>query len=192
MYLHAHWALFLLLVWKSTSCRKCKKTHFHYFCLQIHRLQITDYLITIRNSPSCFYYQDRTLQINYSCNLPLAQKISLIKSINWLSMITQLESNHEWRQHIYCTEMAQQQDKSGMYSFCAAPVKRSGSEHDLTGWLDNIPTSPGVCLPLKQLHKTQIQQSAIQWLQNQHLIPVHFKKAFTWWYTSNHFKTYQL
>lgn len=35
------------------------------------------------------------------------------------------------------------------YGFCAAPQERSGSEHDLTGWLDDIPTSPGLCLPLK-------------------------------------------
>lgn len=41
------------------------------------------------------------------------------------------------------------------YSFCAAPEERSGSERDITGWLDDIPTSPGVLLPLRQQHKTQ-------------------------------------
>lgn len=50
------------------------------------------------------------------------------------------------------------------YSFCAAPAERSGSEHDLTGWLDDIPTSPGVRLPPKQRHKTQLQLSSIQCL----------------------------
>lgn len=48
------------------------------------------------------------------------------------------------------------------YSFCAAPEERSGSEHDLTGWLDDIPTSPGVRLPPRQRHKTQPQLSSIQ------------------------------
>lgn len=53
------------------------------------------------------------------------------------------------------------------YGFCAAPVERSGSEHDLTGWLDDIPPSPRVRLPPKQRHKTQFQQSFIQCLYSQ-------------------------
>lgn len=36
------------------------------------------------------------------------------------------------------------------YSLCAAPEEGSGSEHDLTGWLDDIPTRPGVRLPPRQ------------------------------------------
>lgn len=39
------------------------------------------------------------------------------------------------------------QASPGMYSTVSVLLlKRSGSEHDLTGWPDNIPTSPGVCL----------------------------------------------
>lgn len=76
-------------------------------------------------------------------------------------MTTQLDSNPEWQQPMYYTEIAQQQDKPGMYSFCAAPVKRSGSELNQTGWMDNIPTSRGVCLSPRQLHETQLQLSAI-------------------------------
>lgn len=50
------------------------------------------------------------------------------------------------------------------YSVCTAPLERSGSEHDLTGWLGDIPTSPGVRLPPKQRHKTQLQLFSIQCL----------------------------
>ena len=46
--------------------------------------------------------------------------------------------------------------------YCTAPAERSGSEHDLTAWLDDIPTSPGVRLPPKQGHKTQHRLFPIQ------------------------------
>ena len=53
------------------------------------------------------------------------------------------------------------------YSLCTTPVERSGSENDLTGWLDDIPTSPGVCLPPRQRHKTQLQLFSFQCLYTQ-------------------------
>lgn len=48
---------------------------------------------------------------------------------------------------LHYAETAQWQASPGMYSTVSVLLlKRSGSEHDLTGWPDNIPTSPGVCL----------------------------------------------
>lgn len=81
-------------------------------------------------------------------------------------MATQLESNHEWQQPVCYAETAQVGHVQ--YSFYAAPEERSGSEHDITGWLDNIPTSPGVRLPPIPRHKTQLRLSSIQCFYNQH------------------------
>lgn len=128
----------------------------------------TDDKIIVKWSPS-YFHQDSMWQADYSCNLSLAKQISLIKSINWLSVTTQLESNHEWQRPMHYTEggsTSAAQVGSGQYSFCTAWVERSGSEHDLTGWLDDIPTSPGVLLPPKQRHKTQLQLFSIQRLYN--------------------------
>lgn len=48
---------------------------------------------------------------------------------------------------LHYAKTAQWQASPGMYSTVSVVLlKRSGSEHDLTGWPDNIPTSPGVCL----------------------------------------------
>lgn len=69
---------------------------------------------------------------------------------------------------LHIIDTAAQVPEHVQYGFCAAPPERSGSEHDLTGLLDDIPTSPGVCLPPKNSNiKTQPQLSSIQCLYNQ-------------------------
>lgn len=52
------------------------------------------------------------------------------------SIATKLESNHKWQQPMHYTEIA----LNVQFSYCHISLERSGSEHDLSGWLSSIPT----------------------------------------------------